>query len=142
MAIEIRKAEPGEITIAERIYEQCLYHMKIVGDTYVAVEGKRVIGAISIDLRYTDYPITRVHELAVLPKYRGKGVGRQLLDAVKAISHEEGNAIINLFSVNHDFYKANGFMEEKKGGDIYYYPLAEEEEEIALTGEQVEAGGE
>ena len=58
----------------------------------------------------------RITLLGVLPEYRGKGVGKQLLDALRMKAMAEGQISITLEvrTTNMDarrFYKRNGFIE-------------------------------
>ncbi len=54
-----------------------------------------------------------VNEMAVLPEYQGNGIGRQLLNAVKDYSRDNGLAGIVLYTSKYapaaKFYEKNGF---------------------------------
>lgn len=54
-----------------------------------------------------------INEMAVLPALQGRGIGRQLLNAVKDYAREKGLAGIVLYTNEHapaaGFYRKNGF---------------------------------
>jgi ribosomal protein S18 acetylase RimI-like enzyme len=66
-------------------------------------------------------PLVNVHDLAVIPEYRGRGVGRRLLEAVEAAARERGCCKITLevLSSNHlaqRVYERAGFENLDPGG--------------------------
>ena len=54
-----------------------------------------------------------LHEMAVLPQYQGRGIGKQLLNALQTLCHESGLAGIVLYTSKYApaarFYESNGF---------------------------------
>ena len=54
-----------------------------------------------------------INEMAVLPERQGQGIGKQLLNAIKDYSKENGLAGIVLYTSEYapaaEFYKKNGF---------------------------------
>jgi ribosomal protein S18 acetylase RimI-like enzyme len=73
---------------------------------------------------FTVRPMINIHDLIVLPGYRGKGIGRQLLEAAVAIGRERGCSRITLevrkdnFSAQH-LYQSLGFGETDPS--MYYW---------------------
>ena len=55
---------------------------------FLALDGDRVVGAAR--LREYDASRAKVERVAVLPSERGRGLGRDLMDAVEAHAAEEG----------------------------------------------------
>lgn len=64
-----------------------------------------------------------IHEMAVLPERQGLGIGRQLLNAVKEYSRENGLAGLVLYTNEHApaarFYEKNGF--QRSEGTVCMY---------------------
>lgn len=64
-----------------------------------------------------------INEMAVLPQHQGCGIGRQLLNAVKAYSRDEGMAGIVLYTSEYApaarFYEKQGF--QRSPGTICMY---------------------
>lgn len=60
----------------------------------VARDGKCVIGFISVHSRWLMHhvsPVCEVQELIVSAEYRGKGIGKELLNAAKRIAEKGGS---------------------------------------------------
>jgi GNAT superfamily N-acetyltransferase len=79
-------------------------------------------------------PLINVHDLAVLPEHRGRGVGRALLEEVARHARQAGCCRLTL-EVQHGnasargLYESVGFQQDKAddaaGGTLFYsYPLA------------------
>jgi ribosomal protein S18 acetylase RimI-like enzyme len=73
-------------------------------------------------------PLINIHDLAVLPDYRGKGIGRQLLLAVAERGRKIGGCKITLETQEHNhtaqkLYKSVGFARDvhtaEAGGAIF-----------------------
>ena len=80
---------------------------------YGLYDGARLIGYVS--LSKTNDEIFVLHNLAVLPEYRHKGYGGQLLDFCKTKVKESGGSKITLGMIEEntvlkDWYTANGFI--------------------------------
>ena len=63
---------------------------------------------------FTARPLINIHDLAVLPEYRGQGIGRFLLDAVESAARERGCARVTLEVLENNLqakrlYEAAGF---------------------------------
>jgi ribosomal protein S18 acetylase RimI-like enzyme len=73
-------------------------------------------------------PLINIHDLSVLPAYRGKGIGRQLLEAVAAHGNKLGCCKLTLETQEHNYtaqklYKSVGFARDvhtaEAGGAIF-----------------------
>ena len=63
---------------------------------------------------FTARPLINIHDLAVLPEFRGQGIGRSLLDAVEQGARERGCARVTLEVLENNLrakqlYEAAGF---------------------------------
>jgi GNAT superfamily N-acetyltransferase len=79
------------------------------GDTWVAVEGGRIVGMMAVRPEDLD-------QLYVAPDRLGAGIGRRLLEHAKALS--PGGLTLYTFQVNaraRRFYERNGFVEDWLG---------------------------
>ena len=74
-------------------------------------------------------PLINIHDLAVMPKYRGLGVGRALLEAVESLAAELDCAKLTLEVVQNNLaarslYESVGFQQanygEQGGGALFY----------------------
>ena len=87
-------------------------HKKFVG--YVYVENGEVLGCIFALCKISgSKKEIYINEMAVLPERQGHGIGKQLLDAVKDYSKDNGLAGIVLYTSEYapaaKFYEKNGF---------------------------------
>jgi ribosomal protein S18 acetylase RimI-like enzyme len=73
-------------------------------------------------------PLINIHDLAVLPEYRGRGIGRQLLEAVATHGRKLGCCKLTLETQEHNhtaqkLYKSVGFARDvhtaEAGGAIF-----------------------
>ncbi|MBQ7378506.1 MAG: GNAT family N-acetyltransferase [Clostridia bacterium] len=74
--------------------------------------GKALIGYVSLSAEGNIYTL---HNLAVLPEYRHRGFGKQLLDHAKAHAKDLGGSVIKIgiieeSTVLKEWYAANGFV--------------------------------
>jgi ribosomal protein S18 acetylase RimI-like enzyme len=73
-------------------------------------------------------PLINVHDLAVLPEYRGQGLRRALLRAVECVARERGCVKLTLEVQENNqrarrVYEAAGFAQTaygKSGGSLFY----------------------
>ena len=82
---------------------------------YGLYEGNQLVGHIAISKSRETDKIYEPHNLAVLPEYRHKGYGKQLLDFCKAKVKELGGekitiGIIEENTVLKNWYAENGFI--------------------------------
>jgi ribosomal protein S18 acetylase RimI-like enzyme len=71
-------------------------------------------------------PLINVHDLAVHPEYRGRGIGRRLLEEVERIARERGCCRITLeaFGINpraRALYRRLGFTGDDVTGETEYF---------------------
>lgn len=91
----------------------------------LALDGDEVIGSVICFIGFSTYkaqPLLNIHDLSVLPKYRGQGYGRQLLKAVEEKANELGccKVTLEVRSVNeraYQLYKRYGFENPDGEGD-------------------------
>lgn len=75
-------------------------------------------------------PLTNVHDLAVLPGWRGRGVGRRLLEGVEAMASARGHCKVTL-EVRSDnaaalgLYRSRGFGAAESDGQAVQYLFLE-----------------
>jgi ribosomal protein S18 acetylase RimI-like enzyme len=95
-------SEPGSFVLAARQRDRYL------GYAFVRVRSSAGFAA---SWRFSD-PLAELATLAVMPAYRGRGVGSELMDAVEARLQERGIAdlIIGVIATNID---AMGFYERR-----------------------------
>ena len=99
-------------------------------------EGK-LAGCVAVDIFWAD--LAEVKSLAVAPEHRGKGLGRQLVEA--AVGDAAGLGIKRLFALTYekDFFLHNGFelvdrqcLPEKVWRECIACPKADACDEIAV----------
>lgn len=80
---------------------------------FIVSEGIHDLGFVSIEHRFKNELITRIHKIYVLPETQGKGIGKLLLDKVVSLAKEnDSNTIslnVNRFNKAYAFYKKIGF---------------------------------
>jgi ribosomal protein S18 acetylase RimI-like enzyme len=82
---------------------------------YGLYEGNQLIGYVSISKSREIDRVYEIHHIAVLPEYRHKSYGKQLLDFCKAKVKEMGGIKITLGMIEENtmlknWYAANGFI--------------------------------
>ena len=101
----------GFVTTTERLQNQAEWGWLMYG----FYDNGLLAGYVSIsEIKDTDN-VYELHNLAVLPEYRHKGYGKQLLDYCKAKVKEFGGVKINIGiteenTVLKKWYAANGFI--------------------------------
>jgi ribosomal protein S18 acetylase RimI-like enzyme len=90
----------------------------------LAYDGERPIGVAVCFVGFSTFfarPVVNIHDLSVIPGYRGQGVGRRLLEHVEARARELGCAKLTL-EVNagnvgaQHLYRRFGFSDGTPGG--------------------------
>jgi ribosomal protein S18 acetylase RimI-like enzyme len=84
---------------------------------YIAEEGDQMIGYVNgraIDVPYRKSKYFEMENLGVIPEYKGKGIGRQLMEKLFEYAKEHGydRMYLNCYARNEEaiaFYKRNGF---------------------------------
>jgi ribosomal protein S18 acetylase RimI-like enzyme len=102
---------------------------------FLAYVGVRVVGIATCFLGFSTFaarPLINIHDLAVLPDYRGRGIARALLKAVVRKARARGCVKVTL-EVREDntrarrVYEAAGFRHavhgEVAGGSLFYAKL-------------------
>ena len=88
----------------------------------LAYQGSEAIGIATCFLGFSTFaarPLLNLHDLAVLPEFRGKGVGRQLLQAVERKARELGCCKLTL-EVQEDNSPARRLYERFGFADVRY----------------------
>jgi GNAT superfamily N-acetyltransferase len=79
----------------------------------LAKEDSVCLGFASFEHRYLNEKCTRLHKIYLLPESQGKGMGKMLLEKIKAFAKENHSDTISLnvnrFNKAHSFYKKMGF---------------------------------
>jgi ribosomal protein S18 acetylase RimI-like enzyme len=98
---------------------------------FLAYDADKAIGIALCFRGFSSFyakPLINIHDLAVLPEYRGKGIGRQLLQAVAAHGEKIGCCKLTLETQEHNYtaqklYKSVGFARDvhtaEAGGAIF-----------------------
>jgi len=98
---------------------------------FLAFDGDRPIGIALCFRGFSSFfakPLINIHDLSVLTEYRGKGLGRQLLEAVAAHARKIGCCKLTLETQEHNYtaqklYKSVGFARDvhtpEAGGSIF-----------------------
>ena len=99
---------------------------------FLAHAGGQAVGIATCFLGFSTFaarPLLNVHDLAVLPEWRGRGVARALLQFVERAARERGCAKLTLEVQEHNrrargVYLAAGFAQdhagEAAGGALFY----------------------
>jgi ribosomal protein S18 acetylase RimI-like enzyme len=97
----------------------------------LAFDGERPVGEATCFVGFSTFaakPLVNIHDLVVLPDYRGRGVGRSLLEAVERKARELGccKLTLEVLDKNHraiGAYKSFGFaqyaLQEDAGEAIF-----------------------
>ncbi len=90
-----REPVGGQEPLAAEVRERLLTDLRTVGAAviFAALDQERVVG-IAVCMRgystFTARPLLNIHDLAVLPEWRGRGVGTALLAAVERKARADG----------------------------------------------------
>lgn len=83
---------------------------------FLALDGERPIGIATCFIGFSTFnakPLINIHDLGVIPEYRGKGIGQKLLKAVEEKAREEGCCKLTLEVLEHNpakrLYEREGF---------------------------------
>jgi len=98
---------------------------------FLAFDGGQPIGAAVCFIGFSTFaakPLINIHDFVVLPTSRGKGIGRQLLEAVETKAKQLGccKLTLEVMDKNHQavrMYQAAGFeryaLQEEAGAAIF-----------------------
>jgi GNAT superfamily N-acetyltransferase len=135
MQIFIRQIAPGDAAEVTALSHQLGYPLPVKQilqninailatsdhDVYVAMYDNRVIGWIGVchTIMLESQPCCEINGLVVNEKYRGKGVGKLLIEKAKQWGKERGNDKLKLRcnvvrTETHLFYQHLGFKEVKQ----------------------------
>jgi ribosomal protein S18 acetylase RimI-like enzyme len=87
---------------------------------YLAFDGQEPVGIAVCFLGFSTFaaqPLINIHDLAVVPEYRGQGVGRMLLERVEAKGRELGCCKLTL-EVREDNHRAQRLYAQVGFGDV------------------------
>lgn len=119
--------KPNKEMLSKTAFEESVNN----GTFYVAEYDGEVVGILEMIFRHIETPahVTRdiivIDAIAVDEKYRGKGIGHQLLDFVKEIKENKGCDAIEL-QVNarntaaYEMYKKYGFTEKSVNMELIF----------------------
>lgn len=104
--MKIRRAVPGDLFAVNQIERTCFdsspFEMGFIREMLVSrhfitwvAEEEEVIGYITL-MKREDEPVLRLISLAVVPAYRGRGVGKALLEEVKKYALRNGKQKVSL----------------------------------------------
>ncbi|MFO0829461.1 MAG: GNAT family N-acetyltransferase [Phycisphaerales bacterium] len=91
----------------------------------IAFAGERAVGIAICFVGFSTFaarPLINIHDLAVLPEWRGRGVGRALLAGVEALAAREGCCKLTLEVLNVNrralgLYRSAGFSDYEADPD-------------------------
>jgi ribosomal protein S18 acetylase RimI-like enzyme len=87
---------------------------------FLALDGETPVGLAVCFLGFSTFaarPLLNIHDLAVIPEYRGQGVGRLLLEQVETKGRELGCAKLTL-EVRADNHRAQRLYQQVGFGDM------------------------
>jgi N-acetylglutamate synthase-like GNAT family acetyltransferase len=113
-SIEIRTAGPGDKEVVEAVIRSCDLSVDGIlapGTLYlVGCVNAEIIGAIGLE-GYGG-PACLLRSLAVLPDYRRRGIGAELMNAAHDAARSAGASVIYLFSTGAGaYYQQIGYRE-------------------------------
>lgn len=80
---------------------------------FIAYEGTKVLGFVSIEHKYKNKAISKIHKIYILAEAQGKGVGKALIDFVEKRAQENHSTALSLnvnrFNKAQHFYYKIGF---------------------------------
>ena len=129
-----RDAMGGSAPLAAAVREQLIAGLRGHPTTLIllAYLDGRAVGIATCFLGFSTFaarPLINVHDLAVLPEFRGRGIGRQLLAAVETKARELGCCKLTLEVQEFNrrarqTYEGAGFRQascgEANGGALFY----------------------
>lgn len=99
---------------------------------FLAYVDDRAVGIATCFLGFSTFsarPLINIHDLAVLPEHRGRGIGRSLLEAVERKARQRGCSKVTLEVQENNsrarrVYETAGFAQavygETTGGSLFY----------------------
>jgi ribosomal protein S18 acetylase RimI-like enzyme len=87
---------------------------------FLAFDGATPVGVAVCFIGFSTFaarPLINIHDLAVIPDYRGRGIGRLLLERVEAKGHDLGCCKLTL-EVREDNHRAQRLYQRFGFGDM------------------------
>ena len=110
--------EPLSLEVRERLISSLRNHPTVL--VLLAFDERRAVGVAVCFFGFSTFqalPLLNIHDLAVVPGYRGKGIGRALLDAVEAYAQDRGCCKLTL-EVQDDNQRARRVYDRFGFGDF------------------------
>ena len=104
--------------LVEKLSHDSQKYLLVAEDREAGVLCGSLLGVVFEDICDTCRPILLVENVAVLPEYQGKGVGRKMFEEIEKWGKEQNCHYEILVSGQnrtgaHEFYRRLGFHEEK-----------------------------
>jgi len=121
---------PLSAEVQERLVPALRAHPTTI--VFLAYVGEEAVGIATCFLGFSTFaarPLLNLHDLAVLPTHRGRGIGRALLAAVEQKARDRGCVKVTLEVQENNrparyVYEAAGFAQacygETAGGALFY----------------------
>ncbi len=105
---------------------------------FLAYVGDVAVGIATCFLGFSTFaarPLINIHDLSVLPEYRGRGIGKALLHAVEVAARERGCAKVTLEVQENNrrarqLYESAGLAQavygDTTGGSLFYSKVVSE----------------
>jgi amino-acid N-acetyltransferase len=118
--VVVRPARPADVVGVRALtapYVDCRFivakppvaYYESVQEFVVAVVGERVVGCGALHVMWAD--LAEVRTLAVLPEYRGAGIGHLILEALVARARDLRLERVFCLTFEADFFRRHGFGE-------------------------------
>ena len=141
--IQIRPARTGDVKAIRQIIDQYSLQRKLlsketvtlyedVQEFVVAVDGESVVGCGALHVLWED--LAEVRTVAVVEKFRGQGVGHQILENIMERAKKVGVKRLFCLTFETDFFGRHGFTEihgAPVDPDVYQQLLRSYDEGIA-----------
>ncbi len=112
------RGEPLSPEVQERLIPALRNHPTVL--VLLAFDDRRAVGVAVCFFGFSTFqalPLLNIHDLAVVPGYRGEGIGRALLDAVEAHAKDRGCCKLTL-EVQDDNQRARRVYDRFGFGDF------------------------
>jgi ribosomal protein S18 acetylase RimI-like enzyme len=120
--------------LADDVFDRLITGLRAYDPAYrvilLAFDGERPVGIATCFLGFSTFaarPLLNLHDLSVIPEYRNRGIGRQLLEAVEGVARSRGCCKITLEVMAENparrLYEAVGFTRpdyENDAGELFF----------------------
>lgn len=121
--------KPLDDDVRERIIPGLLEHPTTL--VWLAFDGDRPVGVVTAFRGFSSFkarPLVNIHDIAVAPEMRGKGIGKALLAAAERHARETGCCRLTLEVLEHNpakaVYESAGYQQAAyasgAGGALFY----------------------